>query len=136
MIQKDMCDTCIHRKYCFGAYKKRSKDEYKTTFQKVRDIMLESPQIYRWKMEELPVGVSGRRHNMTDTEISEYLQQHNYEVYGQDFIMDVSNNSYQIRDMDLDYKTMIMTIYTDNENKFRFKWLLHNLSEENKDEND
>lgn len=73
---------------------------------------------------------------MTDTEIGEYLRQHSYEVYGQDFIMDVSNNSYQIRDMDLDYETMIMTICTDNGNKFQFKWLLHDLSEENKDEND
>ena len=69
---------------------------------------------------------------MTDTEIGEYLRKHNYEVYGQDFIIDVSNNSYQIRDMDFDLKTMIMTIYTDNGNKFQFKWLLHNLSEENK----
>ena len=66
---------------------------------------------------------------MTDAEIEKYLKKHNYEVYGSDFIMDVSNNSYQIRDMDFDSKTMMMTVCTDNGNKYKFKWLLHNLSE-------
>lgn len=35
------------------------ENDYKTTFQQVRDIMLESPQINHWKMDELISNLDG-----------------------------------------------------------------------------
>ncbi len=62
---------------------------------------------------------------MTDHEIRECLDSHNWEVDAQDCIMKVLNTSYQIIDSHYDFDTRLMTITTP-ENVFTFKWKLGN----------
>ncbi len=62
---------------------------------------------------------------MTDHEIREYLDSHNWEVEAQDCLMDVLNTSYQIIDAHYDFDTGMMTITTPD-NTFIFKWKLGN----------
>lgn len=66
---------------------------------------------------------------MSDIEISNYLEKHNYAVKAQDCIMKVFNTSYQIIDSNYDSTTSIMTITTPD-NIFRFKWILGNPEED------
>lgn len=68
---------------------------------------------------------------MSDTEIYNYLDEHNYIVDAQDCLMKVLNTSYQIIERNYDFETNIMTITTP-ENVFTFKWKLHNPQEGNK----
>lgn len=60
---------------------------------------------------------------MTDTEIKQYLSDHNWSVDAQDCTMKVLNRSYQIIDTIYDFDTRMMTIITPD-NEFTFEWVL------------
>lgn len=60
---------------------------------------------------------------MSDSQIIEYLEKHNYVVDAQDCLMKVFNTSRQIIDSNYDFITDIMTIITPD-NVFKFQWKL------------
>ena len=61
---------------------------------------------------------------MTDSEIKQYLDNHNWSVDAQDCVLEVFNTSHQILDKIYDYETSMMTIITPD-NNFTFNWNLH-----------
>lgn len=64
---------------------------------------------------------------MTDEEIKQYLEQHDYAVLAQDGIMDILNTSRQIIKENYDFKTSKMTLTT-HDNTFIFDWVLNKIS--------
>lgn len=64
---------------------------------------------------------------MTDEEIKQYLEQHDYAVLAQDGIMDILNTSRQIIKENYDFKTSKMTLTTPY-NTFIFDWVLNKIS--------
>lgn len=64
---------------------------------------------------------------MTDLEIREYLEQHNYAVLAQDGVIDILNTSSQIVKENYDFKTSKMTLTTPD-NTFVFDWVLNKIS--------
>lgn len=61
---------------------------------------------------------------MTDSEIKQYLDNHNWSVDAQDCVLEVFNTSHQILDKIYDFETSMMTIITPD-NNFTFNWNLH-----------
>lgn len=60
---------------------------------------------------------------MADSEIFDYLNNHNFIVDAQDCLIKVLNTSHQIIDRNYDFDTGMMTITTPD-NAFVFKWNL------------
>lgn len=63
---------------------------------------------------------------MSDIEIFSYLNDNDWSVKAQDFLMDVINTSKQIINKRYNRETGTMTINTPD-NEFTFKWILGNL---------
>lgn len=63
---------------------------------------------------------------MTDLELEEYLNQHDWSVIPNDFIHDVMNTSPQVTIYYYDSENKLMTIETD-EQRFIFHWNIKEL---------
>lgn len=63
---------------------------------------------------------------MTDEEIKQYLDSHNWSVDAHDCTMKVFNRSYQILSNYYDPETGLMTLITPD-NEFIFKWNLREI---------
>ena len=61
---------------------------------------------------------------MTDSEIKQYLDNHNWSVDAQDCVLEVFNTSHQILDKIYDFETSMITIITPD-NNFTCNWNLH-----------